>query len=145
MRAHSENSSNIALIREYFRRVDAASADLLDLFTEDFEFYFPKYGFGYGKDDFISFATIFRQSVSATHDKDRLSFIESGNNVVCEGTTHGQDSEGVSWQGGKTPASRFCSIYEIQDGKIASMRIYVDPDYTSRDTERFLWGMDRRW
>jgi len=25
------------------------------------------------------------------------------------------------------------------------MHIYMDPDYSSKDTDRFLWGTDRRW
>lgn len=141
----SEPSANIALITEYFRRVDAGRPDLLDLFTDDIEFYFPKYGFGQGKAAFVDFATAFAQSASVTHDLASLRFMESGDHVICEGTSHGHDSSGATWQGGVTPASRFCSIYAIRDGRIAQMRIYLDPDYTSRDTARFLWGQDRRW
>jgi hypothetical protein len=35
---------NLALVIEYFARGDAGRADLLDLFDEQVEFYFPKFG-----------------------------------------------------------------------------------------------------
>lgn len=141
----SGESPNIALVREYFRRVDAESADLLDLFVEDFEFYFPKYGFGRGAADFIAFAIPFRAAVAAQHDRDNLRFIDAGDTIICEGTTFGHGEDGVRWEGGKTAAGRFCSVYEVVGGRIASMRIYVDPDYTSQDMPRFRWGVDRNW
>ena len=43
--------NRIDAVRQYFIRLDARRADVLDLFTEDFQFYFPKYGLGRGKDE----------------------------------------------------------------------------------------------
>ena len=37
------------LCREYFRHVDTGSESLLDLFADDTQIYFPKYGIGTGK------------------------------------------------------------------------------------------------
>lgn len=141
----NKESPNIAIVRAYFEKIDAQSDDLFDLFTDGFEFYFPKYGFGYGVEDFIAFGAAFREVVSALHDQDNIRFIDAGDKIICEGTTYGTDYKGASWKGGETAGGRYCSVYELIDGKIAKMRIYVDPDYTSEDEERFRWGKDRRW
>jgi hypothetical protein len=36
-------------------------------------------------------------------------------------------------------------VFEFRGPLIARMHIYLDPDYTGRDENRFLWGRDRRW
>lgn len=138
-------TSNIDVVRRYFEKIDAQADDLFDLFVPNFEFYFPKYGFGTGAEDFIAFGSAFREVVTALHDQDNIQFIDAGDKVICEGTTYGTDHKGNAWKGGETAGGRYCSIYELVDGKIAKMRIYVDPDYCSEDQERFRWGMDRRW
>ncbi|MBK5263990.1 MAG: nuclear transport factor 2 family protein [Alphaproteobacteria bacterium] len=139
-------SPRIAAVKDYFRRGDAGRPDMLELFADDFQFYFPKFGIGRGKDDFMAFATGLVGSLNAiAHDIDAFSFIESGDKVVVEGTTHGEDNKGAQWQGGRTPGGRFCSVFQFEGALIARMHIYLDPDYTSRDEEHFLWGKDRRW
>ncbi|MBL7493337.1 nuclear transport factor 2 family protein [Frankia sp. AgB1.9] len=139
------DSPNVAVVKEYFRRGDARSADVLDLFTEDVEFFFPKHGVGHGKAEFIAFAAGLRDSVYVLHDQETMTFLENGSRVVVEGTTYGHDSEGSKWQGAVTPGGRFCSVFEIRDGLIARNYIYADPDYTSRHAEGFRWGLDRQW
>jgi hypothetical protein len=42
-------SDLIPLAEEYYRRADAGRPDLVDLFTEDVELYFPKFGVRRGK------------------------------------------------------------------------------------------------
>ena len=44
----SNDQDKIALAREYFIRADQGRRDVLDLFREDAEIYFPKFGFGFG-------------------------------------------------------------------------------------------------
>jgi len=39
-----------------------------------------------------------------------------------------------------TPAGRFFNAFGFKDGKIARLRIYLDPDYGGDDKGRFLWG-----
>jgi ketosteroid isomerase-like protein len=73
-----------------------------------------------------------------------LTFIPSGDHVVVEGTSHGRIS-GKSWAGGKTPGGRFCNAFKFQDGRISSLHIYLDPDYTGEDEARFRWGKSRQW
>ena len=145
MDATTADSPNVAVVREYFRRSDARRADVLELLDDDLEFYFPKYGIGRGKRQFGRFAAVLAGAMDVYHDQDGLRFIESGDQVVVEGTTYGQDAAGRSWRGGESPGGRFCSVIQIRDGRIARHFIYADPDYPSRDADGFLWGTDRRW
>src|SRR5438128_281202 len=47
--------------------------------------------------------------------------------------------------GGKTPGGRFCNVFKFRDGRISSLHIYLDPDYTGEDEARFRWGKNRQW
>ncbi len=141
-----DDSPKIATVKEYFRRGDAGRPDLIEHCTDDFQFFFPKFGVGKGKAEFMEFVTGLVGSLSSiAHDIDQMNFIESGDSVVVEGLTHGEDRRGGRWEGGKTPGGRFCSVFQFRGDMIARMHIYLDPDYTSRDQDRFLWGKDRRW
>jgi hypothetical protein len=82
---------------------------------------------------------------SIAHYISDFKYVIGADSVVVEGTTHGADREGVEWSGGKTAGGRFCSVFEFRGPLIARMHIYLDPDYTGRDENRFLWGRDRRW
>ena len=139
------DSPNVAIVKEYFRRSDARRPDVFEVLHDDIEFYFPKYGIGHGKREFAAFAQVLGAALDVYHNQEALLFIESGNSVVAEGTTFGKDTSGRTWCGGETPGGRFCSVYEIRDGRIARSYIYADPDYTSRHEEDFLWGVDRTW
>jgi ketosteroid isomerase-like protein len=140
-----DDSPNVAVVREYFRRADARATDLLDLLDDDVEFYFPKFGIGRGKQDYVRFAITLAKQMTVFHNQETLRFHECGQAVVVEGETFGHDADGVEWRGGETPGGRFCSVYEIRDGRIARSYIYADPDYASRNEPGFLWGQDRRW
>jgi len=148
MHQSRQDTAKIATVKEYFRRGDAGRRDLMELFTEDVQFYFPKFGIGTGKRAFAEFATGLMGSIERiTHDMDALTFIESGDCVVVEGMTSGIHKNGQSWRGGKTPGGRFSSVFEFRDdGLIRRMYIYLDPDYLGMDKERFLWGeREARW
>jgi hypothetical protein len=47
---------------------------------------------------------------------------------------------GKSWAGGKTPGGRFCNVFKFRDGRISSLHIYLDPDYTGEDEHGFDGG-----
>jgi ketosteroid isomerase-like protein len=141
----SQESSNLTVVREYFRRSDTRQPDLFELLDDDIEFYFPKYGLGRGKAEFARFGAVLGRAMEVYHDQDGLRFLESGHSVIVEGTTYGQDVSGRSWRGGETPGGRFCSVFEIHDGRITRHYIYADPDYPSHHQAGFLWGTDRRW
>jgi len=133
---------------EYFRRADAGQPDVLDLFTDDVEIFFPKFGVGRGKAAFGEMGSgLLATLQSLVHDRAGLAFVETGRTVVVEGTTHGVMRDGTVWEGGRTPGGRFCSIFEFREKLISRMYIYLDPDYGSADRARFLWpeSVSRHW
>jgi len=139
------DSDKIAVGREYFIRADQGRPEVLDLFTQDAEIYFPKFGFGFGRESLFDMVKGFQGVLEfIQHDYDRLRFIPSGEFLIVEGTSKGK-LDGKSWEGGKTPGGRFCNIFKFRDGLIASLHIYLDPDYTGEDEARFRWGKDRSW
>jgi hypothetical protein len=130
----------IPLAEEYYRRADAGRPDLLDLFTEDVELFFPKFGVRRGKAALGELANGLLGSLkSIEHDRQGLSCVAVGQIVLVEGTTHGETRDGTQWEGGKTPGGRFCSVFEFRGHLISRMYIYLDPDYGSADRARFLW------
>jgi ketosteroid isomerase-like protein len=141
----ASDSENLAIVKEYFRRSDTRQADLFDLLDDDIQFYFPKYGIGRGKRQFARFGAVLGRSMEVYHDQGTLRFVESGDVIVVEGTTYGQDASGKTWRGGRTPGGRFCSVFELHGGRIIRHYIYADPDYPSHHEDGFLWGKDRHW
>src|SRR5258705_9872132 len=130
----------IKIAREYFMRADQGWPDILELFHEGAEIYFPKFGFGSGRNSFLEMVKGFEGSLEhIQHDYDSFTFIPSGDYLIVEGTSHGRIS-GKSWAGGTTPGGRFCSLFKFRDGRISSLHIYLDPDYTGEDEARFRWG-----
>jgi len=127
------------IVREYYIRLDSGRNDLLELFSEDAQFYFPKFGIARGKSSFEELISELLISVeSIEHDIDNFIYISEGPYVVVEGTTSGRMRNGQRWSGGQTPGGRFSSIFEVKNDLITRMHVYLDPDYTGRDTTRFL-------
>ncbi|HTE12353.1 MAG TPA: nuclear transport factor 2 family protein [Chitinophagaceae bacterium] len=140
-----KDQEKIAIAREYFIRADQGQPDTLDLFDETAEIYFPKFGFGYGRQSLFDMVKGFEGVLGyIKHDYDNLIFIPSGDYLVVEGTSQGEMS-GESWAGGKTPGGRFCNVFKFRNELIISLHIYLDPDYTGDDKARFRWGENRRW
>jgi hypothetical protein len=105
----SNDQEKIKIAREYFIRADQGSP-VLELFHEDAEVYFPKFGFGFGRNSFLEMVKGFEGTLeSIRHDYDLLTFIPSADYLVVEGTSQGRMS-GKSWAGGKTPGGRFCNV-----------------------------------
>lgn len=125
---------------EYYHRLDSGAADLLDLFADDVEIYFPKFGVARGKAAFGELIAGLLTSLAAIeHDKDDLVFIVDGNRVAVEGRTRGRLHGGAEWRGGETPGGRFASVFEARDGLIGRMYVYLDPDYGGDHAAGFLW------
>ncbi len=138
------DEEKIKIAREYFVRADHRRPDILELFHEEAEIYFPKFGFGFGRNSFFEMVKGFEGALEyIQHDYDRLNFIPSGDYLVV-GTSQGRIS-GKAWAGGKTPGGRFCNVFKFRDGRISSLHIYLDPDYTGEDDPRFRWGKNRQW
>lgn len=134
-------SPQIEAVKEYYRRGDAGDFPA-ELFARDFQFYFPKFGVGHGAVAFFELAGGMMASVvkRAAHPVDEMLFIEQGNCVAAEGITEGTDVEGVEWHGGRLRGGRFCSIFIFgQDGLIERMHVYLDPDYTGKHKDGFVW------
>ena len=145
MKTHLVDQDKISIVQDYFLLSDQGRPDVLELFHEDAEIYFPKYGFGTGRESFFEMVNGFEGILeNIKHDYDKMIFIPSGDYVVVEGTTHGKMS-GKSWEGGKTPGGRFCNVFKFRGDRIASLHIYLDPDYTGEDESKFRWGKDRKW
>jgi ketosteroid isomerase-like protein len=143
MTINDQDKINVA--RDYFIRADQGRADLLDLFDEDAEIYFPKFGFEYGRQSLFEMFKGFDGILKyIRHDYDSLVFIPSGDYVVVEGKSEGEMS-GKTWIGGKTPGGRFCNLFKFRNDRIISLHIYLDPDYIGEDKARFRWGENRRW
>ena len=49
----SDDQEKIKIAREYFMRADQGRPDILELFQEDAEVYFPKFGLGFGRNSFL--------------------------------------------------------------------------------------------
>jgi len=106
---------------------------------KDAEIYFPKFGFGFGRNSFLEMVKGFEGVLEyIQHDYDRLNFIPSADYLVVEGISQGRMSS-KAWAGGRTPGGRFCNIFKFRDGRITSLHIYLDPDYTGEDEARFRW------
>jgi hypothetical protein len=132
--------SRTEIARSYFRRIDNGDFPA-EYFAANFEFYVPKFGIGRGVGAFDEMVQgIYKTRISSRHHFDSLQFTEFGDKVVVEGTTEGLGADNVEWCGGKTPGGRFCSVFQF-DGEnlIKRMYIYLDPDFTSADQDRFLW------
>lgn len=135
----------ITIAKEYFTRADQGRPDILELFDEDAEIYFPKFGFGFGRHSLFELVQGFEGSLEyIRHDYESLTFIPSGDYLVVEGTSQGKMS-GKSWAGGQTPGGRFCNLFKFRDGRISNLHVYLDPDYTGEDEARFRWGRYRPW
>ncbi len=133
-------AKRIDKIVAYFRKVnevDAGDPDLLEFFTDDVQFYFPKYGTTRGKDAVVTFdERIGRELKSVRQDIDGFNYIAAGDHVVVEGTESGVTWSGISWPDGTISQGRFCSVFEFDGLLIRRLHIYVDPDFTNADLDR---------
>jgi hypothetical protein len=122
----SDDEEKIKIAREYFMRVDQGHPDILELFEEDAEVYFPKFGFGFGRNSFFEMVKGFEGALEyIQHDYDRLTFIPSADYLIVEGTSHGRMS-GKSWAGGKSPWRAFLQRLQV------SRWPNIEPTYLSR-------------
>jgi hypothetical protein len=108
------DQDKISMAREYFNRADKGRPDVLELFHEDAEIYFPKFGFGFGRESLFEMVKGFQDELEFIHhDYDNFIFIPSGDYVVVEGTSHGKMS-GKVWEGVKRPADAFAMYSDLE-------------------------------
>jgi len=63
----NDDQEKIEIAREYFMRADQGRPDTLELFHEDAEVYFPKFGFGFGRDSFLEMVKGFEGALEYIH------------------------------------------------------------------------------
>lgn len=128
------SEERVERIREYFRRVDERDPSLLDLFTDDVRFFFPKFGSGRGKAALADFgARIGAYLERLQHDIEGLAFTVEGDRIAVEGQESGVTSTGVVWPDGVASEGRFCNVFEFEGLLMSRVHIYVDPDFTGSD------------
>lgn len=131
----SSNRPNI--VRRYFEYVDSGDARLLDLYTEDVELLFPKFGRVQGLEGMQRFGAKMSAMLNwLKHDIDGLRIYEAGDTVVVEGREWGEMADGTRFPDGEISQGLFCNIFEFEGDLIRAVRIYVDPDFPSLDQTR---------
>jgi hypothetical protein len=126
----STKGSMKRIAEEYFRRLDAKDPTITELFADNFTFLYPGFGVGRGRDQFAEVMTaIGNIAEKIIHDSTDYIFIEGETHLAVEGTTSGVTASGFSWTAGSTEAGRFCNIFEIRDGLIARLHVYLDPSF----------------
>ncbi len=124
---------------EYFRRLDAGQ-DMIDLFAENAEIYFPKWGVARGHAEIQRmWSEVGVLYTEIHHYTEYLNFIFGESQLYVEGISDGVAGDGTPWTGTVTHAGRWCDAMEIRDGKIERLFIYLDPDYAGADTARYPW------
>jgi hypothetical protein len=140
-----EQRKSVAL--EYLKAFDhggvtANGGSILDLFADNAQVYFPKWGIASGKAQIGKlFGDVGGTLKSIQHHYDKFNWIFSGGDtIVCEGTSEGEHRDGP-WLAGNPQwgAGRWCDVFEIDNGKIQRVFIYLDPDYAGKDTSRYPW------
>jgi hypothetical protein len=138
-----EQRKSVAL--EYLKAFDnrgviSTGGSILDLFAEDAQVFFPKWGLATGKKQigqlFADFGGLIKHIL---HDYATFNWIMTGTDTFAvEGTSSGRHLDG-SWRAGMTHAGRWCDVFEIRDFLIQRCFIYLDPDYAGLDTARYPW------
>ena len=137
-----EQRKSVAL--EYLKAFDnggvtSSGGSILDLFANDAQVYFPKWGLATGKDEIGKmFGDIGATLKSIVHDYSHFNWVLTGTDTfACEGTSHGEHQDGP-WRAGdpEWAAGRWCDVFEVRDWLIQRCFIYLDPDYAAQDTSR---------
>jgi SnoaL-like domain len=140
-----EQRKSVAL--EYLKAFDnggvtSTGGSILDLFADDAQVYFAKWGMANGKEEIGQmFGDVGATIEAIRHDYATLNWIFSGSDtIVVEGTSYGVHRDG-EWRAGvpEWGAGRWCDVFEIRDFLIQRVFIYLDPDYAGKDTERYPW------
>lgn len=141
----NEQRKSVAI--EYLKAFDrcgvtSTGGSILELFADDAQVYFPKWGLASGREQIGKlFDDVGKTIRSIEHHYSHFNWIFSGTEVVvCEGTSHGEH-QGGTWRAGvpEWGAGRWCDVFEISDWKIQRVFIYLDPDYAGKDTGRYPW------
>jgi hypothetical protein len=138
-----EQRKSVAL--EYLKAFDnkgmtSSGGNILDLFAEDAQVFFPKWGLATGKEQIAQLFSDFGGGIRhILHDYATFNWIMTGTDLFAvEGTSAGEHAEGP-WRAGVSHAGRWCDVFEVRDCLIQRCFIYLDPDYGGKDTARYGW------
>lgn len=128
------------LILTYFKRLDRGGA-FIELFASDARVFYPKWGTATGREEIEElFGDVGATVTSMAHDYEYFNYVVNGDVIVVEGTSTGETADGVTWRPDDTPGGgRWCDVFEVRNGLIQRLFIYLDPDYAGADTERYPW------
>jgi ketosteroid isomerase-like protein len=130
---HPAADEQIRLARAYFASVDAGDPELLSMFTEDVQAYFPKIGTTHGKPGLMKLVQALTRAVPRfEHDPTRMVFTQDGNRLVVEGSEQGVFADGTPWPAGARSEGRYCNVFEFRGPLIRRLHIHVDPDFAGR-------------
>jgi ketosteroid isomerase-like protein len=135
-----DDISRKGVVLEYFRRLDRGD-DFMGLFAEDARVFYPKWGVATGHDEIGEMFGDVGSLVSAmNHDYEYFNYVVDGDTVVVEGTSTGETADGIEWRpDGEPGGGRWCDVFEVRDGEIKRLFIYLDPDYAGVDTDQYPW------
>ncbi|QVW21903.1 nuclear transport factor 2 family protein [Pseudomonas hormoni] len=137
----NDSKELIDITKLYFGKADAGDPSILDLFSDDVQLFFPKFGTRTGKEQVVAFVQgLMSKLNSLKHDIDTYNYIASGRIVVVEGTESGVAKNGENWPVDGRSEGRFCNVFEFTGTLISRLHIYVDPDFLGEDDDRFYWG-----
>ena len=136
--AYPTPDEQIRIIKDYFRRVDTGDTSLLDLFTEDAQAYFPKFGVVNGKAQFAALVGGLTTAVARyNHDEKHLVFTNGTNRTAVEGLEDGELADGTPFPGKALSGGRFCNVFEFRGSLISRLHVYADPDLAGQYDEMF--------
>jgi hypothetical protein len=125
---------------EFIKRLERGQPPL-DLFAEDAQVYFPKWGQVSGTAELQKlFSDLGGVLSSITYDYPYFNYIIQGDLVVVEGASRARPAEEVEWQTRAFDAGHWCSVFEIRDFKIQRCFVYLDPEevYASADISNIM-------
>ncbi len=109
---------------EYLHSLDTGN-DFFHLFAEDAEVFFPRSGVARGTREYKKlFSDLGARVAKFRHHHDSINWIIQGDFVVAEGSSEGELKTGEKWTD-----SKWCDVFEIRNGKIQRLYIYLDPEY----------------
>ncbi|MFY0310454.1 nuclear transport factor 2 family protein [Leisingera sp. D0M16] len=115
---------------------------ILELFADDAEVYFPKWGIARGLTEIERlFSDVGAGIIEIRHRYDTVRWVlADGPLLAAEGESDGVHRDGA-WRAGEpeSGAGRWCDVFEFAGKKISRCYIYLDPDYGGRDTARYQW------
>lgn len=130
-------NSSLDIVKKYYEFVnkgDFREETYYQLFAEDVELFYPKYGFDNGREGIARFTKQIGQVInSLTFELEKFNFIEKDTYVIVEGYEIGQTSNGVDFPNHTNAFGKFATVFEVENGYIKRMHCYVDPDLGGQD------------